>query len=113
YLRAREYHWQFSGELAKLFADYHVGMTYRLLGRFDEAESWLRPVLAWAERLGNNSAIGQASEDLGEIQAARGNKTGALKLLKRARDMYRAEGLDKSMPDVWENINARIRQLEQ
>ncbi|RKX19871.1 MAG: hypothetical protein DRP35_07005, partial [Candidatus Zixiibacteriota bacterium] len=37
YLKARDYHWQFSGEVAKLFADYHVGMTYRLLGEFEEA----------------------------------------------------------------------------
>ncbi|RME25133.1 MAG: tetratricopeptide repeat protein, partial [Candidatus Zixiibacteriota bacterium] len=29
YQRAREYHWRFSGETGKLFADYHVGMTLR------------------------------------------------------------------------------------
>jgi len=51
YQKSREYHWRFSGEVAKLFADYHIGMTYRLLGQYDEAQKWLRPVLAWAERL--------------------------------------------------------------
>ena len=108
YLKAREYHWRFSGERAKLFADYHVGMTYRLLGKYNEAGQWLRPVLAWAERLGEHSAIGQASEDLGEIEVARGNKAEGLRLLKRARDEYKAAGFDESWKEIWENINARI-----
>jgi len=59
YVKAREYHWRFSGEVAKLYADYHVGMAYRYLGQFDEAGKWLRPVLAWAERIENHGAIGQ------------------------------------------------------
>ncbi|HOP06011.1 MAG TPA: tetratricopeptide repeat protein [candidate division Zixibacteria bacterium] len=112
YQKARDYHWQYSGEVAKLFADYHVGMTYRFLGQYDEAGQWLRPVLAWAERLDNQSAIGQACEDLGEIAAAQGNKVEALKLLKRARDCYKAEGFDESWPEIWENINTRISQVE-
>lgn len=113
YLKARDYHWQYSGEIAKLFADYHVGMTYRLIGDFDRAGEWLRPVLAWAERLGDHSAIGQACEDLGEIAAARGNKYEGLRLLKRARDEYRAAGFDESWPDIWDNINERISAVSQ
>lgn len=113
YLKAREFHWRFSGETAKLFADYHVGMTYRLLGRFDEAGQWLRPVLAWAERLGDHSAIGQASEDLGEIEIARGHKNEGLKMLKRARDEYKAAGFDQSWKEIWDNINARLQAVGQ
>jgi len=113
YLKAREYHWRFSGEVAKLFADYHVGMTCRLLGKYDEADQWLRPVLAWAERLGDHSAIGQASEDLGEIEVARGNKNEGLRLLKRARDEYKTAGFDESWKEVWDNINARIKAVSQ
>ncbi len=112
YKKSREYHWRFSGEVGKLFADYHIGMTYRLLGQFDEAGKWLRPVLAWAERLGNHSAIGQACEDLGEIEAAKGNKKEALEYLKRARDEYKKEGYDKSWQEIWDNINTRIKQVE-
>ena len=111
YLKAREYHWRYSGEYAKLFADYHVGMTYRLLGNFDEAGKWLRPVLAWAERIDNHGAIGQACEDLGEIEIARGNKSGGLKLLERARSEYKKEGYDHSWPEIWSNINGRIADL--
>ncbi len=111
YLKAREYHWRFSSEVAKLYADYHVGMTYRLLGKFDEAGKWLRPVLAWAERIENHSAIGQACEDLGEIAAARGDKTEALNLFKRARSEYKAEGYEQSWPEVYQGINKRIEQL--
>lgn len=112
FLKAREYHWRFSGEIGKLYADYHVGMTYRLLGNSDEAGKWLRPVLAWAERLDNHSAIGQASEDLGEIEITQGNNQTGLTLLKRARDEYRAAGFDESWPEVWNNINTRIKQVE-
>jgi tetratricopeptide (TPR) repeat protein len=108
---ARDYHWRFSGEVAKLFADYHVGMTYRRLGQMDEAASWLRPVLAWAERLDNQSAIGQACEDLGEVEIARGNKAEGLKLLKRAREAYRVEDWENQLPEVWKNLNKRIDAL--
>lgn len=113
YLKAREYHWQYSGESGKLFADYHVGMTYRLLGDLDKAGQWLRPVLAWAERLGNHSAIGQACEDLGEIEIARGNKSKGLEMLRRARDEYKTAGFDQSWQDIWDNINDRIKTVSQ
>jgi tetratricopeptide (TPR) repeat protein len=112
YLKAREYHWRYSNEEAKLFADYHVGMTYRMMGRYEEAGKWLRPVLAWAERIENHSAIGQACEDLGEIEIAQGRKAEGLKLLKRAREEYRKAGFDKSWPEVWQHINKRIAELE-
>ncbi len=112
YLKAREYHWQFSGESAKLWADYSVGMSYRMLGQFDKASQWLRPVLAWAERLGDNSAIGQACEDLGEVAIAQGKKSEALALLKRARDEYQKAGFDQSWKEVWDNINSRLAELD-
>lgn len=112
YLKARDYHWQYSGEVAKLFADYHVGMTYRLLGKYDEAGKWLRPVLAWAERIENYSAIGQACEDLGEAMIGLGQKGQGLKLLKKAREAYQKEGYDKSWPEIWKNINKRITENE-
>ncbi len=112
FLKAREYHWRFSGELAKLYADYHVGMTCRLLGKYKEAAAWLRPVLAWAERLGDHSATGQALEDLGEIAVAEGRKAEGLNMLKRAREEYRAAGFDKTWAEVWDHINERIGQLE-
>lgn len=112
YTKAREYHWRFSGETGKLFADYHVGMTHRRLGNYEEAGRWLRPVLAWAERIENRSAIGQACEDLGEAAIGLGNKAEGLKLLKRARDEYKIEGYDESWKEVWEHINARIAEVE-
>jgi len=111
YLKAREYHWQFSGETAKLFADYHVGMAYRMVGNADEAEKWLRPVLAWAERLQNHSVIGQALEDLAEIAVARGKTGEGLEMLKRARSEYKLAEFDQTWPQIWNNINKRIEQL--
>jgi len=112
FLKAREYHWQFSGEIAKLYADYHVGMAYRHLGHLEKAGQWLRPVLAWAERLGDHSAIGQACEDLGEIAIANGQRDEGLAFLKRARDEYKAAGFDQSWPKVWDGINKRLNDLK-
>lgn len=112
YLRARDAHWQFSGEVSKLFADYQVGMAYRLAGQPDEAVKWLRPSLAWAERLGNHSAIGQTCEDLGEIELAKGNKTAALKLFKRTRNEYKAAGFDTSWVEIYEGITKRIAEVQ-
>jgi len=112
YIKAREYHWRFSDEYAKLFADYHIGMTYRLLEKYDEAGKWLRPVLAWAERIELHSAIGQACEDLGEIEIAKGNKQAGEALLKRARDEYKAAGYDESWKEIWEHINKRLTELQ-
>lgn len=112
YLKAREYHWRNSGETAKLFADYHVGMAYRLVGRPDEAAKWLRPVLAWAERIENHSAMGQALQDLGEIAISKGDRKTGVDHLKRARDEYAKAGFDKSWPEVWESITERLSQLK-
>jgi tetratricopeptide (TPR) repeat protein len=111
FLKARQYHWQYSNETAKLFADYHVGMAYRATGQFDKAGQWLRPVLAWAERLGDHSAIGQACEELGEIDIANGKKESGVTLLRRARDEYKAAGFDQSAPHIWEHINKRLGEL--
>ncbi len=113
YIKARDYHWRFSDEQGKLYADYHVGMSYRALGDSKHAAQWLRPVLAWAERIENHSVIGQASEDLGEIAIASGRKSEGVELLKRAREEYRKAGFDNSWPEVWENINKRLTQLGQ
>lgn len=113
YLKARDYHWRFSDEQGKLYADYHIGMTYRTMGDIVNAGKWLRPVLAWAERIENHAVIGQTCEDLGEIAVSVGNRSDAIALFKRARDEYKKAGFDESWPEVWENINKRITQLGQ
>jgi tetratricopeptide (TPR) repeat protein len=112
FTKAREYHWRHSGEIEKLFADYHVGTTYRRLGKLDLAGEWLRPVIAWAERIKNHSAMGQAWEDLGEIEIAQGRTSQGIHMLRKARDEYKIEGFDQSWPEIWDNINKRIAELE-
>lgn len=111
YQTARQYHWRFSDERAKLVADYHVGMVYRFLGNYKEAGSWLRPVLAWAERLQDHDMIGQACEDLGEAAVGLGKKSEGLEYLKRARDEYKLAGYEKSAPEIWESVNKRLESL--
>jgi tetratricopeptide (TPR) repeat protein len=111
YLKAREYHWRFSDETAKLFADYHVGMTYRMVGDLAQAGQWLRPVLAWAERIENHSAIAQALQDLGEIDIAEGKNKSGLEQLIRAREEYRTAGYETAAPEIWKALNDRIAEL--
>lgn len=111
FTKSREFHWKNGGEIQKLFADYHIGMTYRFLGQLDEAAQWLRPVLAWAERLENHSAIGQALEDLGEIAIARGQKAEGVAMLKQARDHFRKVNFEAEAPDAWKKLNQRIEKL--
>ncbi len=110
--KARHYHWLYSAEGAKLFADYHIGMTLRHLGRFDEALRWLRPVLAWAQRLENHSAIAQALDDIGEISISRGDVKTGLADLKQAREHFRLAGYEQDAPEIWRRINDRITSLE-
>jgi tetratricopeptide (TPR) repeat protein len=92
----------------------NLACTYYDAKQFDSALTckWLRPVLAWAERLENHSAIGQACEDLGEIEIAQGRQAQGLKLLHRARDEYKKEGYDTSWPEVWQHINQRLGELD-
>jgi tetratricopeptide (TPR) repeat protein len=112
YLKARNYHWRFYDERAKLIADYHVGMTHRLMRNFDEAGKWLRPVLAWAERLNDHDIIAQTVEDLAEIDIANGKVSEGLAGLIRARDEYKLAGYEERSPEIWENINKRIDLLK-
>lgn len=110
--KARIYHWQYGSEIHKLYADYHIGYALRMKGDFDAALTWLRPVLAWAERLNNDDVIGQASQDMGEIMIARGDKEGGLKLLHRAQGCFEREGYADFAPDILEKLKARIAALE-
>jgi tetratricopeptide (TPR) repeat protein len=112
YLKAREYHWRCSDERSKLLADYQVGMTYRMLAKFEDAGRWLRPVLAWAERLDDPVAIGQAAQDLGEVEIARENRVEGLKLLRMARNAYKVAKYDLQAPEIYQQVTDRIRQLE-
>jgi tetratricopeptide (TPR) repeat protein len=112
YQTARDFHWRFSDERAKLVADYHVGMTYRFLGKYGDAQSWLRPVLAWAERLQDHDMIGQACEDLGEAAIGLGKKNEGVEYLKRVRDEYKLAGYEKNAPELWESINKRLREAQ-
>ena len=111
YLKAREYHWKHGGELNKLAADWAVGSTYRRLGEFDTAEAWLRPVLAWAERLHtlepgptHGEWIGWAKFDLGVIALERGDTKRARELLTVARDRIAETGLEKAHPEMWQPV---------
>ncbi|PWB69953.1 hypothetical protein C3F09_09820 [candidate division GN15 bacterium] len=112
YRTARDFHWRFSDERAKLVADYHIGMAYRFLGNYREAETWLRPVLAWAERLKDHEMIGQACEDLGEAAVGLGRKSEGIEYLRRACQEYLRAGYEKSAPEIWDNINRRIESLQ-
>jgi hypothetical protein len=83
-----------------------------LTGQTETAQKWLRPVLAWAERIGNHSAIAQALDDLGEIERETGSKAEALTLLREAREHFRADGYPEHSPEIWNSISERVEKLE-
>jgi hypothetical protein len=55
--------------------------------------------------------MGQALEDLGEVEIAKANKAEGLEMLKRARSEYKEAGFDRSWPKLWEHISQRIEEL--
>jgi len=70
-----------------------VGRAYRYLGRNDEALSWLRPTLAWSERLGDGEWTGFCCYELGFVLAAQGRDRTALAYLNRAKKLLTVAGI--------------------
>lgn len=119
YLRAREAHWKTGGEAEKLAADWAVGHALRLKGDHAEAATWLRPVLAWAERRlaarstpENAEWVGLASKDLGQLEAAAGRTADALALLRRAKELLGAAKMADWDPKAWADLEASLARLE-
>ncbi len=112
FLKAREYHWRFGNEIGKLYADYQVGWALRMKGDLDQALTWLRPSLAWAERLGNDDVEAQACEDLGEIAFARSDFRCAAAYLKRALEHFVKAGYPDHSPEKVAALEKRITEAE-
>ena len=93
YLKARKYHWQVGQEKSKLAADWAVGRAYRYLEKNEEAASWLRPTLAWSERLKDKEWIGFCCYDLGFVHSSQGRYKTAQVYLERAIKLLKAEGI--------------------
>jgi tetratricopeptide (TPR) repeat protein len=111
YVKAREYHWRFSGEVGKLYADYQIGWILTMLGRYDEALTYLRPSLAWAERLGNDDVQGQACADLGDIAVAKGDKAEGAKMYRRSLGHFKKVGYEESAPDIFKKVEDKLAAL--
>ena len=111
YLKAREYHWRFSGETGKLYAEYQIGWILTMLKRYDEALSYLRPSLAWAERLGNDDVQGQACADFGDIAVAKGDNSEASKMYKRSLEHFRKAGYEQSSPEILKKVEDKLAAL--
>ncbi len=93
YLKAREYHWRVGREKNKLAADWAVGRAYRYLGKNKKAASWLRPSLAWSERLQDKEWIGFCCYELGFVHAAEGRNRSARVYLERAMKLLKSVGI--------------------
>ena len=109
YLKAREYHWRYGNEMNKLIADWAVGHAYRLTGNMEEAGRWLRPALAWSERIDAAEFIGWSHKELGEIELANGNYNAALDHLVIAEEKLKAEQMPDWDPDGYKKL---IEQIE-
>jgi len=105
YLKAREYHYKTGGPLQKMNADWAVGHGYRLTGKLEEAEAWLRKTLPVAESLRDAEWVGWCRKELGETLLARGQKAAARDLLKSARAELVEAGIDKSWPEGFKSVD--------
>jgi tetratricopeptide (TPR) repeat protein len=126
YRKARHYHWKLGRELNKLAADWAVGKALRHTGEIEKAMCWLRPVLAWAERLyaekpteSHAEWIGSACLELGFAQLDLYRKdhknerlTEAIKLLRRALEIMDAAGMEKWDPKGWKELNEALASVE-
>jgi len=95
YLKAREFHWRYGDEKNKLIADWAVGHAYRLNRDNASAEKWLRPVLAWCEKINETEFEGLTNRELGEIELSRPSPDMALSYFLKAEEKLRQAG----MPD--------------
>jgi len=90
-----------------------------MLGRLDEAEGEMRPVLEWARRLreeGNAEAVewmGFARWELGEIAIANGRVRDGLRLLEHALTELEEARMPTWGADDWEKRNARVDELKE
>ena len=119
YTKARELHYEVSGEQAKLAADWALGHAYRLDGKLDQAQELLDATLVWAERRyaeqpGPETAewVGYTLQDLGELAAARGETKTGLGILESARLKWKEAGLDSHWPQGFKKLEDRIAELK-
>jgi len=116
--KAKYYHGLGEREMPKMMADWAVARALRMVGSVGKAEAMLKETQAWAERLregeGGKQAyefIGMCKQELGGIEADRGNKNEALKLLQEARAIYVEVGYPQNWPEGMEIIDAQIASL--
>jgi len=126
YRKARHYHWKVGNEVSKLAADWAVGMALRETGAVEESMTWMRPVLAWAERLyaeepteAHREWIGHACLDLALAQTALFRNDGkqerleeAKRLLARARTILEAAKMEEWDPKRWEKLDRALAGLK-
>jgi tetratricopeptide (TPR) repeat protein len=117
-LKAREYHWKRGSEMNKLIADWSVGHAYRTAGQPGEAVHWLRPVLAWSERLYDDEKspdaaewVGHSCRELGELALDRNEPAEALAYLQRAREMLAEAGMPEWDADGYEELTEQVDTL--
>jgi len=117
-LKAREYHWKLGGEMNKLIADWSVGHAYRMTGQQQEAAGWIRPVLAWSERLyavdqSPEAAewIGHSCRELGELALQQEELPQALEYLRRAQAHLQEAGMPRWDAEGFGELSEQIEEI--
>jgi diguanylate cyclase (GGDEF)-like protein len=85
---AYERHRRLGNRPGMLDAQFHRGRALFALGRLDEAQRELEPLVAEAARLGQRASRAHVEFRLAEIAAARGNSSEAIALAQRALAAY-------------------------
>lgn len=119
FLKARPYHWKNGTEMNKLIADWAIGMALRKSGEPAKAAQWLRPVLAWAERLyaidpaggEHEEWIGLALLEMGRVEADLQRNPEALALLERAHKHLQTAKMPEWDAKGFQELSAQIEKL--
>lgn len=117
-IKAREYHWRFGSEHAKLVADWSIGHINRKLKQYEKALNWLRPTLAWAQRRYREKEIpdraewiGLTLQELGEIEVLQGELKEALSDLKEAQKYLQIAKMPEWDSKGYEKLSRRIEEV--
>jgi tetratricopeptide (TPR) repeat protein len=70
-----------------------LGVVHRCLGRFEEAEMWLRTAMAQAEKAPAPAELARAQLNLAEVLMALGDEHGAAAAIDEAAAAFRHFGL--------------------
>jgi tetratricopeptide (TPR) repeat protein len=112
YLKARDYHYQHGTDRNKVIADWAVGHAYVNLKDYENADKWMRPLLAKFEEMEDGEFTGFTCRELGEIELANNNYQAAHDMFDRSEKLLKEAGMDEWDADGYKKIVDRMEETK-